>query len=112
MSNLKPEGISNLKPEGIPNPGTCPTIKTQECIDDFFDARVAILIASMFGFIVAIAFNDFMVTLLAHYFDEDSILVKFIYLVSIFIFAIVIIYLLIKYMLPDRACNKWMVSSK
>ena len=81
-------------------------IKTQSCIDDFTDARIALLIATAFGFIVAFAFNDLIVSILRRYFDEESIFVKLIYFLIVFVFAIIAIILLVRYVMPSRACAK------
>jgi len=82
-------------------------LKDALCIRDEFHDRVALMIASLVGFLVALAVNDAIITAINNYFEENDVKAKIIYALIIFVIAVIIIWFIVVFIMPSRACYRW-----
>lgn len=81
--------------------------KSRQCIRDEFDSRMATLIIYIVAFTVALAINDAIVTAINEYFGPTSAASKIIYALIVFVISIIVLWVVVKYIIPARSCNSW-----
>lgn len=76
--------------------------KSAQFIRDEFDSRMATLIMYIIAFTVALAINDAIMSAIKYYFGATSLMSKIIYALCVLVIAIIILWLVVKYIIPER----------
>jgi len=81
--------------------------KSKQCIRYEFDSLMAKLILYITAFTVALAISDAIRTAINDYYGTDSVTSKVVYALVVFVVAVIIIWIVVKYVMPPKSCNKW-----